>query len=47
MGHTMEEIRKMSLTDFGDIIGYMSEKQRGEAKVEEQRRNKKSARSRG
>lgn len=47
MGHSFEEIDKMNLNDFGDVIGYWREKERGEGKLAEQRQNKKNARARG
>ncbi len=41
MGHSFEEIDKMKLQDFGDVIGYWTEKQRADAKDSEQRRGRK------
>lgn len=41
MGHSFDEIDKMSLSDFGDVIGYWSEKERGDNKLNEQRQGKK------
>jgi hypothetical protein len=32
-GHSMEEIRAMSLQDFGDVLGYWNEKNRAEEKL--------------
>lgn len=39
-GHSLDELRSMSMDDFGDIIGYWSEKERAEQKLAEQRRKK-------
>jgi hypothetical protein len=39
MGHSFVEVRSMSLVDFGNIIGYWSEKQRGEQRMAERRSN--------
>jgi len=39
MGHSFAEIDKMNLRDFGDVIGYWNEKNRGENKLAEQRKN--------
>lgn len=46
-GHSFEEIRDMSLEDFGNVIGYWSEKGRGEERLAERRSNHKNARARG
>lgn len=38
LGHSFDEIDHMALSDFGDVIGYWSEKGRAEAKIDEQRK---------
>lgn len=47
MGHSFEEINRMNLSDFGDVIGYWNEKSRGEDRLAQQRQNLKNARGRG
>ncbi len=41
LGHSLKQIRKMSLADFGNIIGYWSEKGRAEEKNAKRRKNLK------
>lgn len=40
MGHTFDEIDRMSIEDFGDVIGYWREKSRAEEKLNKQRQGK-------
>lgn len=47
MGHSFDEIDRMNLDDFGDVIGYWREKERGESKLAEQRQSKGNAKARG
>ncbi len=46
-GHSLEEIRAMSLEDFGNLIGYWTEKSRAEESLAEQQKNLKKKRPRG
>jgi hypothetical protein len=44
-GHSFEEIDRMSLEDYGDLIGYWTEKNRADKKAEEKRQNKRTGRN--
>lgn len=46
-GHSFEEIDRMSLEDYGDLIGYWNEKSRAEKKDGEKKTGKRNSSRRG
>lgn len=46
-GHSFSDIDQMNLEDYGDLIGYWTEKGRAEKKEREKKANKRNSSRRG